>query len=244
MLWYYARNGQRLGPIEETELQRLAETGQLSGTDLVWKPGLPEWRPAGQMPELASLFRPAAPPPPPPPPASFPASPPAEFSPYAPPSAPLTSPPIYPAPMFGATATVEYASFWARFAAVLIDQVLMTCVSLVLVFFIGVVQAAGGGRDMSAVQSLINVISIVIVWVYYAGLESSSQMATFGKRLLGLKVTDLQGQRIDFGRATGRYFGKILSGLALLIGFFAMLWDDKSQTWHDKMAGCLVVKAR
>jgi uncharacterized RDD family membrane protein YckC len=69
-------------------------------------------------------------------------------------------------------------------------------------------------------------------------------MATFGKRLLGLRVTDLQGQRIDFGRATGRHFGKIISALALLLGFITMISDPRKQTWHDKMAGCLVLRQR
>ena len=72
MLWYYARNGQRFGPVEEAEIQRLAQTGQLSAADLVWKPGLPEWQPAGQTQELAPLFRPAAPVPSPTPVASVP----------------------------------------------------------------------------------------------------------------------------------------------------------------------------
>jgi len=103
---------------------------------------------------------------------------------------------------------------------------------------------AGGGGEPTGYEWIIQVISIVISWLYYAGLESSSQMGTLGKRLLGLKVTDLEGQPIGFGRATGRYFGKILSAIPLGLGFFMMLADEKKQTWHDKMAGCLVVKER
>jgi uncharacterized RDD family membrane protein YckC len=237
MLWYYARNGQRFGPVEETELQRLAGTGQLSGTDLVWKPGLPEWQPAGQMPELASLFRSFAPPPPPPPP------PPAEFSPYAPPAAPLTAPPTYLAPMFGATTAVDYASFGSRFVALLVDQILVTIVSLALIFFIGMAIAAGG-EALAGFQWIMNFASLPVGWLYYAGLESSSQMGTLGKRMLGLKVTDLEGQRIGFGRATGRHFGKILSSLILGLGFLMMIWDERKQTLHDRMADCLVVRQR
>ena len=63
MTWYYARGGQRYGPVEQAELQRLAAAGQLVANDLVWRSGLPDWLPAGQTPELASLFRPSAPPP-------------------------------------------------------------------------------------------------------------------------------------------------------------------------------------
>jgi uncharacterized RDD family membrane protein YckC len=69
-------------------------------------------------------------------------------------------------------------------------------------------------------------------------------MATPGKKVLGLIVTDLQGQRISFGQATGRFFGRYLSGLALAIGYFAMLWSPMNQTWHDQMAGTLVLRNR
>lgn len=234
MLWYYARNGQRMGPVEEAEIQRLAETGHLAGTDLVWKPGLPEWRQAGQMPELASFFRPAAPPPPPPPP-------PAAYSPYAPPAASLIQPPAYLAPMFGTVTAVEYGSFGARFGALVIDQIIVGVLGVGIVVVTGAVMAGGGGNP-SAVQLIANLISILVGWLYYAGLESSSQMATLGKLVLGLRVTDLEGQRIDFARATGRHFGKILSALLLGIGFLLMIWDEKNQTLHDKMAGCLVVR--
>lgn len=237
MLWYYARNGQRMGPVEEAEILRLAQTGQLAGTDLVWKTGLPDWRPAGQMPELASyFFRPAAPPPPPPP------APAAAYSPYAPPAAPLQQAPAYPAPMFGTVSAVQYGSFGARFAALLIDQIILGVIGLGIGFGSALAMAAGGGGDASAVQLVINLISILVGWLYFAGLESSSQMATLGKRMVGLKVTDLQGQRVDFARATGRHFGKILSALPIGLGFFLMLSDPKKQTWHDKMSGCLVVR--
>ncbi len=72
-------------------------------------------------------------------------------------------------------------------------------------------------------------------------LESGGRQATVGKMAMRIKVTDLYGQRISFLNATGRYFGKIISGAILLIGYFMMLWDDKNQTLHDRMAGTLVI---
>jgi uncharacterized RDD family membrane protein YckC len=80
-------------------------------------------------------------------------------------------------------------------------------------------------------------------WIYFALQESSSAQATLGKRALGLKVTSVEGGRISLGQATGRYFGHIISSIILLIGYFMMLWDDKKQTLHDKMADTLVIKA-
>jgi uncharacterized RDD family membrane protein YckC len=73
-------------------------------------------------------------------------------------------------------------------------------------------------------------------------MESSPQQATLGKMALGLKVTDLQGERLSFARATGRYFGKIVSSLILFVGFMMAGWTEKKQALHDIMAGTLVVK--
>ncbi len=72
-------------------------------------------------------------------------------------------------------------------------------------------------------------------------MESSPTQATLGKMALGIKVTDLAGKRVGFGKATGRYFGKIISALILLIGFIMVAFTEKKQGLHDKMAGCLVV---
>lgn len=146
--------------------------------------------------------------------------------------------------MFGTTTTPEYASFGSRFAAFLIDQVLLGVGGAAIGLVLGAGIGASGGTVGTGVEMLLNLVGIVIGWVYYAGLESSSQRATLGKRLLGLQVTDLQGQQVDFLHATGRHFGKILSALPLLLGFILMISDEKKQTWHDKMSGCLVLKGR
>ena len=61
-------------------------------------------------------------------------------------------------------------------------------------------------------------------------------------RLLGLKVTDLAGNRITFARASGRFFGKILSGMILGIGFLMAGFTARKQALHDILAGCLVLR--
>lgn len=256
MIWYYGRGGERQGPVDDVEMQRLAESGQLGPADLVWRSGFPSWRPAGEVQEIARFFRPAAAPPPPPPPAPvFSAPPPPTYappapaayapppSPYAPPSAPLTPAPYGAVPLPGITSATEYASFGARFVALLIDQILL----FIVTFMLGVVLAVVTQMDEEALTSaevFLNLLGVVVTWLYYAGFESSAQMGTLGKRALGLRVTDLEGQRIGFGKATGRYFGKIISGLVFGLGFLMMIWDDRKQTLHDRMADCLVIKQR
>lgn len=124
---------------------------------------------------------------------------------------------------------VVYAKFWTRFAALLIDSLILFFAEILV--------------NIIFSNSIINTsLNLVFGWLYSALLESGPNMATLGKRAVRIKVTDLNGQRITFGQATGRYFSKIISSIILLIGFFMMLWDSRSQTLHDKIAGTLVVE--
>jgi uncharacterized RDD family membrane protein YckC len=120
-----------------------------------------------------------------------------------------------------------YAGFLERLAAVIIDGLILFIPNFIITYFLGDV----GG-----------LVSLVMYWLYHAILESGEQQATFGKKALGLKVVDLNGGRISFGQATGRYFGKFVSAIIILIGYLMVLWDDKRQALHDKMASTLVVK--
>ena len=86
------------------------------------------------------------------------------------------------------------------------------------------------------------ILSIVLSWLYSALLESSARGATLGKMVMGARVTDLSGGRISFGRATGRYFAKIISGMILAIGFIMVAFTARKQGLHDMIAGTLVEK--
>ena len=127
-----------------------------------------------------------------------------------------------------AEAPLVYGGFWERFGAAFIDGLILIIPNYILLYI------AGDGWG--------NVLSFVMSWLYYAYLESGTTQATVGKKAMGLKVVTTEGQPISFGQATGRYFGKILSFLILLIGYLMMIWDEKKQTLHDKMANTLVVK--
>jgi uncharacterized RDD family membrane protein YckC len=144
--------------------------------------------------------------------------------------------------------TPSYAGFWLRFAAYLIDTILMGLVFVPLGAFLGVLAVSVGNTgdlDNSPLFPLmsfgIRIGSIVIGWLYNSLLESSSWQGSVGKKLLGLRVTDLNGNRIGFGKATGRYFGKILSGMICLVGFIMAAFTEKQQALHDMLAGTLVV---
>ncbi len=74
-------------------------------------------------------------------------------------------------------------------------------------------------------------------------MESSSYQGTLGKMALGLIVTDLQGRRVTFGRASGRFFAKIITGLIpFALGYIMAGFTEKKQALHDMIASCLVLR--
>jgi uncharacterized RDD family membrane protein YckC len=86
-------------------------------------------------------------------------------------------------------------------------------------------------------------LSSVAKWLYFAYLESGEKQATWGKQALGIYVTDLAGQRVTFGRATGRFFAKIVTGLIPLgIGFIMAGFTERRQALHDMIASTLVLR--
>jgi uncharacterized RDD family membrane protein YckC len=82
--------------------------------------------------------------------------------------------------------------------------------------------------------------AITFDWLYFAVQESGSHQATFGKRACGIIVTDSEGKRITFGRATGRFLGKLLSSI-FCISFIIVAFTSKKQGLHDFLADTVVV---
>lgn len=155
---------------------------------------------------------------------------------------------------FVAAEQASYAGFWKRFVALFIDNIILSIGTLIVGFALALLGAltfplayASSGMDINATllgEMFVFVFSVnylVVGWLYYAILESSSKQATWGKRAVGIIVTDLEGGRIGFGRATGRYFGKMLSHIIMNIGFLMAAFTGKKQALHDMVASCLVV---
>jgi len=92
-------------------------------------------------------------------------------------------------------------------------------------------------------SSLLPLFTIALVWLYFAFMHSSARQATLGKMAFGIKVTDIEGGRISFLRATGRYFATWVSSILLAIGFLMAGFTARKQGLHDLMAGTLVVRA-
>jgi len=136
---------------------------------------------------------------------------------------------------------MSYAGFWKRVAAFLIDSVVLKIVSFPLVAIFCRAMDLCGLKDLEILELTVVWFGIALGLLYYAAMESSAMQATLGKRAVGIKVTDLDGNRIGFGRAIGRFVGKILSAILFLIGYIMVAFTEKKQSLHDIMAGCLVV---
>lgn len=139
---------------------------------------------------------------------------------------------------------VIYGTFWERFAAAFIDGLIVGVVNVVIGLMFGVSPFRPSASPFAGNVVLAQLIQLAVGWLYSALQESGPRQATIGKRAMNLKVTDMEGRRISFGRATGRHFSKWISAIILLIGYLMMLWDDKKQTLHDKIAGTLVLDSR
>lgn len=134
----------------------------------------------------------------------------------------------------------NYAGFWIRVAAYLIDFVILMVVALVVSFGTGVSLFDQAAQTDFGIADLVN---FVVGIAYFVAFESSTMQGTPGKRALGLIVTDLDGGRISPMRAVGRYFAKILSTIILFIGFIMIGFTERKQGLHDMIAGTLVQKA-
>ena len=81
-------------------------------------------------------------------------------------------------------------------------------------------------------------------FIYHVVMECSDRQATYGKQILKIKVCDMEGKRIDAGKAMGRNFCKLFSFLTFFIGYLISFFNKQQQCLHDMMAGTLVMKDR
>jgi len=159
-----------------------------------------------------------------------------------------------------AATSITYASFGARFVALLIDSVIVGCINFIVVapimgvLGLGVASQVQDGQPISEEQAVGMIAGLVAgifsamlaVWIisllYFAIMESSKAQASVGKMAMGIKVTDLDGNRVSFGKAFLRSIGKVLSQMIMYIGYLMAAFTEKKQGLHDIIAGTLVVK--
>lgn len=117
----------------------------------------------------------------------------------------------------------DSAVLWRRFIALLFDLLLL------------------GGLSVFAIHLIPGLGSLLAAWVYFAGFETSTWQGTPGKRMLGIRVVDVNGVKLRFGRASLRFFCRFLSALPLGGGYLLALFSPHRQTLHDMLASTRVV---
>ena len=143
------------------------------------------------------------------------------------------------------TTGTEYAGFWKRFFALLIDTLISGLFGFIIGLVLGIALVVFGVSPAAlndpAAQAGFNIFGFVIGVSYFVLMECSKFQGTIGKMALGIKVTDLEGNQIGFAKAFGRYLGKIVSAIIVGIGFLMVAFTERKQGLHDSMSGCLVV---
>lgn len=232
---HYGIRGQRFGPVDLHTLVHRIRAGQLSGDDFLWDEDLQDWV---ALRRYAVLI------------ASLDEELPETVDPDDPRLAPL--PEIQPS----AVPAVP-AGFLLRLLAFLVDDLVL---AIPMAFWVFAVNTWTGIEPVSLTQlvtrmatpdpalenylRLLTAGGFVIRGIYHVLLESSSWQATLGKRALGLVVTDEAGQRIGYGRAIGRHFGRLLCQFTFMIGYLMILFTARGQGLHDRVAGTLVSRRR
>jgi uncharacterized RDD family membrane protein YckC len=145
-----------------------------------------------------------------------------------------------------------YGGFWIRVVASILDSIILSAVYVPvgLIFLVPSIRVVhdhdweqGPPVELMGTIFMLVALFLASTWLYEALLTSSSWQGTIGKHMLSLKVTDLEGRRISFARATGRFFGKFLSRMIMHIGFIMVAFTERKQGLHDLLAGTLVKKA-
>jgi uncharacterized RDD family membrane protein YckC len=151
-----------------------------------------------------------------------------------------------------------YAGFWLRLLAYIIDHILLGVifgvVAMLAIAAIGIgyfrsmvegLREGNGGFPFALLSDIFLAVLVICAasWIYHAWMESSQYQATLGKMVLGLIVTDMNDRPITFGRASGRFFARIISNLIPLeLGYIMAGFTEKKQALHDMIASCLVLK--
>jgi uncharacterized RDD family membrane protein YckC len=221
--YFTFQDNEQKGPFSFSELA----SQNIKPDTLIWYDGLADWQKADTLPELAALL-----------PGSQQAK---TTSGDYPQGDETQSRNLYPENWDTGVQYWNYASFGDRFLAAIIDTLIVSVVGgLLSGILVGGLFATGLNPALAGVGNV--GFSIILNAVYFAYMESSAKRATFGKAAMGLKVVDANQERITFINALGRYFAKVISGMILFIGYLMMLWDDRSQTLHDKLASTYVLK--
>ena len=231
-IWHYIdAGGAQIGPVPAETLRGALRSGAIGPATLAWRDGLGNWAPISQLAGELGL----------------------PIGRDDPPPAPGAHDPYLPPEHSGSPERIDRhdvvpAGFIRRWAALFIDQLIIIVPLSMVIGVVGATAFAGLANEVEAGETASAAFVLVFYlgyWIvaalYYSLQESSAAQATLGKRALGIKVADLDGRRIGFGQALGRWFAASLSYLTLYIGFLMAAFTERKRALHDFVAGTQVV---
>ncbi|HTL17468.1 MAG TPA: RDD family protein [Patescibacteria group bacterium] len=256
MAWYYAENGQQSGPVDDAQLEQLVGSGRIRSDTLVWREGMANWQPYAQVTGTAGSA----------------SEPPVMVAEGAPPGSGQVAcaecggvfnvedtiaygnarvcarcKPVFLQKLAeGAklnTGDMVFAGFWTRFAAVMIDGVLLFFVNMAT-NAVAAVMFGTAARNQPAAVIVFQVILFFFNLAVNLGYETmmiGKYGATLGKMAMKVTVVTGDGEKLTYLRALGRYFAKLLSGFTLGIGYLMAAFDDEKRALHDRICNTRVI---
>lgn len=256
MNWYYVDQGQQTGPVNDAQVAELVRTGKILPDTLVWREGMAAWQSYREAitpspssgPPLAAGAGSAI--------GESPEAVCAECGNIFAIQDMIRHGEVYICanckPVFmqklveGApinTGDLNYAGFWTRFAAYFLDVLILMAVNMCIGLIAGLSLAQAAGvqpKGAIAFQLVLFAIQITI-GISYEVVLIGKYGATLGKMACKIKVVTADGGRVSYLRALGRYFGKMLSGFACLIGYIIAAFDDQKRALHDRICNTRVI---
>ena len=244
MDWYYAKDDQQIGPIDQAQFDALVGEGAIGLSTLVWHQDMAAWQPYSEVATQASSALAAA--------GtascaecgrSFPVD---EMVSYSGSYVCAECKPIFFQRVREGVPLdqgFEYGGFWIRFGAKIIDGIILTAIQALVIFPIGFF-VASSGEMAAAVYGILSNLMNVGLQIAYTVFFLGKFAATPGKMVCGLKVVRPTGERITYLRALGRTLAEILSTVIFFIGYIMAAFDDEKRTLHDRICDTRVVRTR
>ncbi|WP_372847074.1 RDD family protein [Pontiella sp.] len=252
MHWYYVKDGEKAGPIADRDLPDFVTQGEITPETLVWNETMSDWMPYGKVPDTIAASQALA---------TVDTGPKCsicgkgfgeadliefegakvcagckpDFIQQIKENAALTG-----------VSVMRYAGFWCRFGAVFIDGIVMYVANLPIGIAFSLMMPmmqSGNSRPGAAFWLAFAVMYLfqLAIPALYMILMHGKYGATLGKKAMGIKVVMSDGSPISYGRATGRYFAYILSGLILYVGYIMAAFDDEKRALHDHICNTRVI---